>query len=405
LLAEVFMESGIAPRGGARVRLKWFFVLATALDLSCSAGASTNNNGAQPGLGGAPNGALNPMTKAGTGGAAAVPPLKSGTGGAPGTLGPMGPVGGGAGAPGGVNPGGGPGVGQAGAGGPTMGGGMAGMSGGGMAGATGGGGMAGASGGPPVGMGMCCSDGNCLCHGPAPTALTSMAGPYKTAMYTVSTGTIYYPMDADPPLAAIAIIPGFLNTGPEMAPWGPFYASWGFVLETTSSGAADTPDIRAGELLAAVKEMKAENTKMGSPIFGKLSDRFGTTGYSMGGGGTTMAASMDSTLKTSIGLAAWGGTGQGTMVPSLLFCGDADTVAPCNMSDPVYQQIPMSTPKMEIVVPGATHFNWFDPADAGGGMSGKYALAFQKVFLEGDTRWKPLLVMPPAGAMQTTNIQ
>jgi hypothetical protein len=61
---------------------------------------------------------------------------------------------------------------------------------------------------------------------------------------------------------------------------------------------------------------------------------------------------------------------------------------------------------MEIVVPGATHFNWFDPADAGGGMSGKYALAFQKVFLEGDERWKPFLVMPPAGGgMQTTNIK
>jgi dienelactone hydrolase len=276
----------------------------------------------------------------------------------------------------------------------------------GMAGMGGAAGMGGSAGGGAVGMGMCCANGNCLCHGDAPTGLTSKAGPFQTAMYTVSTGTVYYPMDATPPFAAIAIIPGFLNTGPEMAPWGPFYASHGFVLEATSAGAADTPDIRAASLAAAVKELKAENTKMGSPLFGKLSDRYGTSGYSMGGGGTTMAASMDSTLKTSIGLAAWGGTGTGTMVATLLFCGDADTVAPCNMSDPVYMAIPDATPKMEIVVPGATHFNWFDPADAGGGMSGQYALAFQKVYLEGDERWKPLLLMPPSGgAKQTTNIK
>ena len=33
-----------------------------------------------------------------------------------------------------------------------------------------------------------------------------------------------------------------------------------------------------------------ENTKNGSPLFGKLSGRYGTSGFSMGGGGTTYAA-------------------------------------------------------------------------------------------------------------------
>jgi pimeloyl-ACP methyl ester carboxylesterase len=271
-----------------------------------------------------------------------------------------------------------------------------------MAGA-GGGGSGGASGG---GAGTCCASGDCLCHGPDPTQLSSSSGPYNTAMYTISTGTVYYPTDADPPLAAVAIIPGFLNTGPEMAPWGPFYASWGIVLADTNSGAADTPDIRATELLAAVDELKTENTNSSSPLYGKLGDRFGTSGYSMGGGGTTIAASMDSTLKTSVGLAPWGGVGQGVAVPTLLLCGDADTVAPCNMAMSDYTSMADSTQKMLMVAPGATHFNWFDPADAGGGMSGKYALAFQKVFLEGDERWKPLLLTPPSGGgMQTTNIK
>ncbi len=266
-------------------------------------------------------------------------------------------------------------------------------------------GMGGTAGMGATGTGTCCASGDCLCHGPDPTALTSAAGPFKTDSYTISTGTVYYPTDADPPLAAIAIIPGFLNTGPEMAPWGPFYASWGIVLADTNSGAADTPDIRAGELLAAVDELKSENTKSGSPLFGKLSGRYGTSGYSMGGGGTTIAATMDSTLKTSVGLAPWGGVGMGVNVPTLLFCGDADTVAPCNMAMDDYTGMTGTTPKMLVVAPGATHFNWFDPADAGGGMSGKYALAFEKLFLEGDERWKPLLLtMPTGGGSQTTNI-
>jgi pimeloyl-ACP methyl ester carboxylesterase len=210
--------------------------------------------------------------------------------------------------------------------------------------------------------------------------------------YTASTGTIYYPTDAEPPLAAIAICPGFLNTGPEMAPWGPFYASHGIVLIATNTGAADVPDIRATLLLGAIKELKAENTKTGSPLFGKLSGRYGTSGYSMGGGGTTIASGTDSTLKSSIGLAAWGGVGTGVTVPTLLLCGDADTVAACDMSQGAYTGIPMTTPKMMVTIKGATHFNWFGPLDGEMGKSGAVALAFAKVFLEGDERWRPALL-------------
>jgi hypothetical protein len=270
---------------------------------------------------------------------------------------------------------------------------------------TGAGGSSFTGGGGPTLKGDCCPDHNCLCHGDVPAQLTSGPGPFKTDTIQMQTGTAYYPTDADPPFAAIAICPGFLNTGPEMTPWGPFYASWGIVTVVTYTGAADLPDQRGQELLGALDELKGMNSGS-SPLAGKLAGRYGTSGYSMGGGGTTIAAASTPTLNSSIGLAAWGGDGTGDMVPELLFCGDADTVAPCVMSDPVYSQIPDATPKMEIVVPGATHFNWFDPTDAGGGMSGMYGLAFEKVFLEGDTRWKPLLLTKPAlGGTQTTNIQ
>ncbi|HKP62174.1 MAG TPA: hypothetical protein VJV78_35825 [Polyangiales bacterium] len=258
---------------------------------------------------------------------------------------------------------------------------------------------------PMVKGGKCCPDGNCLCHGDPPAMLTTAKGPYKTAQKTLPSGTMVYPTDAEPPFAGIAICPGFLNSGPEMAPWGPFYASWGIVTVITNTLPSDIPQIRAGLLLGAVDDMKKENTTSGSPVMGKMSGRYGTSGYSMGGGGTTIAAQMTPALNSSIGLAAWGGAGEGTKVPTLLLCGDADTVAPCIMSDGVYGGIPNDTPKMQITVPGATHFNWFGPTDTSGQMSGKYALAFQKVYLEGDTRWKPLLLTKPSGGQVVSNIK
>lgn len=263
------------------------------------------------------------------------------------------------------------------------------------------GGAAGSGGGTAT----CCPTGDCLCHGPVPSSLTSGNGPFTTANFTTSVGTIHYPTDAEPPFAGVSICPGFLNTGPEMAPWGPFYASYGIVTVVTNTVASDLPDVRATKLLAAITQLKTENTTSSSPLFGKMAGRYGTSGYSMGGGGTTLASAQDSTLLTSVGLAPWGGNGTGVQVPTLLFCGDADTVAPCNMAQGVYTGMPSATDKMLIVVPGATHFNWFSPTDAGGGTSGKYALAFQKVFLEGDERWRPLLVTKPSAGTQTTNIQ
>lgn len=266
-----------------------------------------------------------------------------------------------------------------------------------------GGTIQGGSGGTVLTGGACCADGNCLCHGPDPTGLTSATGPFATTQYTGSTGTIYYPTDADPPFAGVALCGGFLNTGPEMAAWGPFYASYGIVTVITTTTGADLPDVRGTKLLASIDELKAENANASSPLYGQMAGRYGTSGYSMGGGGTTLATATDKTLNTSVGLAPWAPNGTGVQTPTLLLCGDADTVAPCGSNAQVaYGQIPESTPKMMMVIPGATHFNWFDPKDAGGGMSGETALAFQKVYLEGDERWKPILLQ--SRGTVTTNI-
>jgi hypothetical protein len=279
--------------------------------------------------------------------------------------------------------------------------------------AGGGGGIAGGT--TAGGQGTCCSSRDCLCHGPVPTSLNGATkGPFQTATIVGKTGTIYYPTNAEPPFAAIALCAGFTNTGPELADWGPFYASYGIVTIITTTGALDLPDVRADLLLASIAELKGITS---GPLAGKLSGRYGTSGYSMGGGGTVIAADRSPTLKTSVGLAAWGpsfggadagvGAAVSYRVPTLLICGSEDIVAPCaDHTDPAYAQIPSTTPKMKMMITGTEHISsWNGPADTPGGVSGGYALAFQKVFLEGDERWRPLLLTKPSGSTQETNIR
>ncbi|HLK35730.1 MAG TPA: hypothetical protein VKU41_03185 [Polyangiaceae bacterium] len=228
-----------------------------------------------------------------------------------------------------------------------------------------------------------------------------MNGPYKTASFVQPSGTVYYPTDADAPLAALSICPGFLNTGPEMRLWGPLYASWGIVCVVTNTGAADVPPTRGQELVNAIKELKTQNTNSSSPLYNKLAGRYGTSGYSMGGGGTAFASESDSTFRSSVALAAWGPDGPTVHVPTLFICSDSDSVASCGGTNTSYGEIPSGVPKMILDIPGQSHFNWFSPTDALG-ESGSYALAFQKMYFEGDTRWKSLLLkMPMAGTIQT----
>jgi hypothetical protein len=214
---------------------------------------------------------------------------------------------------------------------------------------------------------------------------------------------VYYPTDAEPPLAAVAIADGFSGSGGcgsfQTGEWGPFYASHGIVTMIVNTGSEDQPAIRAVALLDGIAGFKAENENSGSPLYQKLAGRYGTSGFSMGGGATTIASVDDPTLLTSVALMAWGPTGSGVTVPTLFTCGSSDGLAPCSShGTPAYGAIPESTPKM-IVTVSSGHAG---QPSSGGGMQGAWGLAFQKVFLEGDERWLPILL---SGDYDATNIQ
>ena len=261
------------------------------------------------------------------------------------------------------------------------------------------GGTNGASGAGGTGTPTCCP--TCLCRGPAPTGLTSATGPFGTLNYTLASGRVFHPTNAGPPFASVVIITRAGSSAPELGAWGSFYASHGIVTFLVVATLAEQPPANATQLLEALEQLKAENTRSGSPLFGKLSDRFGIAGYSSAAGGATLASSKAPTLKSSVNMAVWGGNGSGVQVPTLLLCGEADPVAPCSMSEEVYAAIPASTPKMMMSIGGANHFSWFSPTGAGSGMSGEVALAFHKVFLEGDERYRPFLLQS-RGTVTTT---
>jgi pimeloyl-ACP methyl ester carboxylesterase len=247
----------------------------------------------------------------------------------------------------------------------------------------------------------CCPSGDCLCRGPAPSGLTSEKGPFAAISFRSPSGAIFYPTDAQPPFASLAMIAVVGSATPELSAWGSFYASHGIVTLLVLATSSDLPPTHATKLLEALKQLEGENTRTDSPLRGKLSDRFGVAGYSIAAGGTTLASSRAPNLRTSMTMGVWGGDGTGVQVPTLLLCGDNDPVAPCSMSESVYSAIPQATPKMMVSIDGANHFGWFSPKDAGGGISGEVALAFQKVFLEGDERYRPLLLQS-RGTVRTT---
>lgn len=245
------------------------------------------------------------------------------------------------------------------------------------------------------GAGDCCPDGKCICRTAPPSSLSSTRGPYMTMSYNVAgAGCVYYPTGVEGPFAAVAISDGFGGTGgcgrTQTDGWGPLYASWGIVTMIVNTGSGDQPNQRGRALTRGIAAFKTENMRSGGPLAGKLAGRYGTSGFSMGGGGTSYASVEDKTLLSSVAVMPWGPVRSGVTVPTLVICGSSDTIASCSShGTPLYNGISGMVPKMKVTVQ-SSHVG---QPSAGSGRSGQAGLAFQKVFLEGDTRWKPLLQM------------
>jgi dienelactone hydrolase len=263
-------------------------------------------------------------------------------------------------------------------------------------------------------------DGPDMIRGDAPTAASASAkGPYKEKSYTMGLrapkdyggGTVWYPTEAEPPYAIVAVVPGFVSVQGQIANWGSFLASHGIVSITIDTVTGlDDPSARAKGLLDALKTVEEENTREGSPLKGKLNvKREGTIGWSMGGGGSLLVAEANPWLKAAISLAGWnpGHSYAKVTVPSMLLAVKTDALAG-GQSQGFYSSIPESTPKFiwEVDNNGAFfggHDTFNDPASLEYA-AGRYGLSWIKVFVEGDERYKQFLtVEPPKKTFYETN--
>jgi dienelactone hydrolase len=211
---------------------------------------------------------------------------------------------------------------------------------------------------------------------------------------------LYYPEGAPAPLSGIVIIGAYPSPRASVAGWGMFLASHGIVsMVIDPNSASDQPEARSLALIDAVTSLRAEQTRAGSPLQGKLdAQRIGILGWSMGGGGVWIAADSHPELKVAISLCGWNGSakaGAMTRVPSLMIAAADDALA-AGMSTPVYNAIPSGVPKMLVEFStGSTQVGSM-PANADYQV-GRYVLVWIKVQLVGDESYRPLLKTMPTG--------
>lgn len=200
-------------------------------------------------------------------------------------------------------------------------------------------------------------------HGPAPTqASLQVDGPFPVSTQRLAgrgfgNGTIYSP-NATGKYAVIAVVPGFTAGESSMQAMGRRMATHGFVVVTISTNTVlDFPPSRATQLLAALRAATAVTT---GPVAGKMdTSRQAVAGWSMGGGGTLLAASDTPSLKGATAWAPWVANSNklsSDRVPTTILGGTADTVAnPTTMSTAFYNKIPASVKKYLGIIQGADH--------------------------------------------------
>ncbi|SRX76425.1 T9SS type A sorting domain-containing protein [Aequorivita antarctica] len=241
-------------------------------------------------------------------------------------------------------------------------------------------------------------------------------GPYDVATLTEADGlrngpdyldaTVYYPTNATPPFASIAIVPGFTALPSSVEEWGPFYASHGIVTIIIGTNSLfDFPEERAVALIDALETMRQENTRSSSPLENQLDvDKFAVSGWSMGGGGAQRAAVLDNTIKGVVALCPWlPNPSLNHDSPVLIFSGENDpTAPPAQHADLHYAATPETTNKLLFEIENGNHSVANTP-DGGNGAVGKIALSWLKLYVDENDCYCPLLtesllVDPPAAS-------
>lgn len=209
--------------------------------------------------------------------------------------------------------------------------------------------------------------------------------------------TIYYPVGTPGPIGGVAIAPGFTERQSHIEWWGPRLASHGYaVLVLDTNDPRERPEARAEALLAAVGLLRSEGARRGSRLFGRIAaERMAVMGHSMGGGGALrVAAEQGGELRAAIPFTPWEPAAHlnRLSVPTLIIAGEEDGIA--EVGEHAWRHftaIPGSTPKVYMELEGGDHFIADTKRGDDLATVGRYALAWLKLHLDGEERYRAFL--------------
>jgi hypothetical protein len=174
---------------------------------------------------------------------------------------------------------------------------------------------------------------------------------------------IYYPENIDEygKVGATTLTGGMFNTKEDMYWLAEEAARSGIIVIAVS--AADNLSVRGYTTAhkSGIGILRGENNTEDAPVFNTVL-RYGTMGFSMGGGGAINAASaLGAEIHTSIGLAPFGPYPDNIHeAATLILCGTDDDVAPGRIGFRAYNDISEDIPKLYAAMENAGHLHWIN---------------------------------------------
>jgi dienelactone hydrolase len=225
-----------------------------------------------------------------------------------------------------------------------------------------------------------------------PLSVTSYSSglPSSTAYKSL---TVFYPPKGTGPHVVVMISPGLTEILAYLRGWAVRFASHGYVavfVEANNTG-SDSAASRADGMWAAIRSIKGENTRTGSPLAGKLSDCIVTSGHSLGGGASlSVANAHPNDIKGALAFNPYDPTTNFSKIvaPTLILTGQNDsTAAPGPHGRRQYDSMSAGISKEYVEIAGGNH----QSALFVSAVPSQYSISWIKFAVDGDMRFRPFL--------------
>ena len=245
-------------------------------------------------------------------------------------------------------------------------------------------------------------------------------GPYEVQLITeqdglrngpnYSNGKVYFPANSNDNLPIIVMIPGFISYISSIEEWGPYLASYGFVVMFVNVNSIfQDPYSRADAIVDGITTIKLENERPNSPLYGKLNlDGLAVGGWSMGGGGAQIASQLDESISAVVALSAWlpnASIANGNIVPVLFLSGQFDATATNSFHTNLhYDNTPSEIDKLLFEVSGGSHYTVCSPYNDLD-MANKARYWIEQYVNNDSSNCNELISVPNSSSSFSTNIE